>query len=135
MAGLLAGHPGEPDVDHRALHERYVEQFGLDTGTVEDTPDGWRVRVERQLVQPAEAAWPLLVDGVPSAATVVTAREPELLEYMLGPGRVRIALGEGTGHGARLVLTESGAADAADARDAAAAEWPRRVAALAARLA
>ena len=54
---------------------------------------------------------------------------------MLGRGRVRIALGEGTGHGARLVLTESGAADAADARDAAAAEWPRRVAALAARLA
>jgi uncharacterized protein YndB with AHSA1/START domain len=135
LAGLLAGAPGEPDLDHRALHERYIEQFGLDAGTVEDTPDGWRVRVERQLVQPAEAAWPLLVDGVPAAATVVTAQEPDLLEYDLGPGRVRIALAEGTGHGARLVLTESGAADAADARDAAAAEWPRRVAALAARLA
>jgi hypothetical protein len=37
------------------------------------------------------------------------------------------------GHGARLVLTASGAA--ADVRDTAAAEWPRRVAALAVRLA
>ncbi|RBQ19075.1 toxin-antitoxin system toxin subunit [Spongiactinospora rosea] len=49
-------------------------------------------------------------------------------------GRVRFELAPGTGHGARLVLTQDGPADLPDARQAALAAWRDHIAALAARV-
>jgi uncharacterized protein YndB with AHSA1/START domain len=76
--------PGSHGLDHVALHERFVEEFGLDAAVV----DGMSVRVERQLTAPADQV-PVDADG-----TVWT-------------------LGPGTGHGPRLVGTYE-ARDAAD---------------------
>ncbi|MGI5125659.1 SRPBCC family protein [Pseudonocardia sp. CA-107938] len=109
----LDGKPvDEHALDHEALHERYLAEFGLDEPAVRAVPDGWQVRVERQLVRPAEVVEPLL----PAGADGVEWR-----------------LGEGTGHGARLVVTWTGSDPAA--RDAARADLPRQVRELAATLA
>jgi hypothetical protein len=104
-------------------------------GAVEATPDGWRVHFERQLTRSADVVWALLNAGphqpvvggpVPPAFTtnqiaagrLTTAKAPVLLEYeWLSDGRpagtVRWALGQGTGHGAHLVLTQTGPAEQA----------------------
>jgi uncharacterized protein YndB with AHSA1/START domain len=147
-----------------ALHERYARQFGLTVGEAEDTPDGWVVRFERQLTRPAADVWALLTGGtagtggaaagpavgdpVPPRAAAgvapgrVTAVEaPTLLEYTWrsgarAPGRVRWELGhEGTGHGARLVVVQTGPAGDDAARAAALAGWAAPIDALAAELA
>ena len=103
----LDGRPGvDPGVDDIALHERLVTQFGLDAGAVETTADGWRVRFERQLTRPAEAAWAVLTDLAPAGATA----HDQVLEHDADEGgRLRWELVAGTGHGARLVLTHTGA--------------------------
>lgn len=98
--------------DHAATHEHYFAEFGLDEPVVTDGPDGWQVQVQRQLVRPVEEVAPKLpADG----------------------DGVRWELGEGTGHGARLVVTWSGG-DAA-ACEAARADLLRRVRELVAALA
>jgi uncharacterized protein YndB with AHSA1/START domain len=126
----LAGRPGEdPGIDHIALHEEYVGTLGLDTAAVEQVPDGWRVRFERQLTRPAEAAWPDLADAWPGAGSVLLSDEPKVLEREADGGRVRFELGEGTGHGARLTVTWTGADESA--RDAAADRAPTVAAGLA----
>ncbi|RIQ20766.1 SRPBCC family protein [Jiangella rhizosphaerae] len=112
-------------------HDAYVERFGLDAGVVETVAGGRRVRFERQLTAPAEAAWPVIsrLAGV-AADDVLERDEPKVLAYTTpGGGRVRWELGEGTGHGARLVVTES-APSSADAA-AVAAAWKDRLAELA----
>ncbi|WP_219417629.1 SRPBCC family protein [Pseudonocardia nigra] len=99
----LDGRAGaDPGVDDVALHERYVAEFGLDAGTAETTPDGWRVRFERQLTRPADVVWAALTaDAAPGSV-----RDGHVLER--DGGRVRWELREGTGHGARLVHTRTG---------------------------
>ncbi|MBW0117058.1 SRPBCC domain-containing protein [Pseudonocardia sp. KRD-169] len=99
---------GTDPLDHRVLHERYVEELGLSEPTVAGTAEAWEVHVERQLVHPADEVRAVL-DGEPW----------ELLD--------------GTGHGARvrLVRTGSGAAE----RDRAVRELPEAVTALVDRLA
>jgi uncharacterized protein YndB with AHSA1/START domain len=132
-----------PGDDMAELHHAYIERFGLAEGTAEKTADGWQVRFERQLTKPIDEVWALL-DG--SAATVgapapqpfvdgrahgvVTAVEaPTSLEFEDG-GRVRWELSRGTGHGARLVVVETGLADP----DAALASWRAHIERLATRL-
>jgi uncharacterized protein YndB with AHSA1/START domain len=102
----LDGRAGvDPGVDDIALHERFVTQFGLDAGIVETTADGWRVRHERQLTRPADGVW--------GAVTALVAQGDTAGEHVVEHdadegGRVRWELVEGTGHGARLVLTHTG---------------------------
>ncbi|HLU56784.1 MAG TPA: SRPBCC family protein [Pseudonocardia sp.] len=103
----LDGRPGaDPGVDDIALHERLVTQLGLDAGTVDTGPDGWRVRHERQLTRPTDGVWGAVRDLVPDGEVV---GEHALEHDAEEGGRVRWELGAGTGHGARLVLTHTGA--------------------------
>lgn len=102
----LGGRPGaDPGFDHVALHEQFVVQFGLDAGSAETTADGWRVRYERQLTRPADEVWAVLSAQAPPGAV----RDGDVLEHDAEPGgRLRWELAEGTGHGARVVLTHVG---------------------------
>ncbi|GAA5174098.1 hypothetical protein GCM10023321_77220 [Pseudonocardia eucalypti] len=158
MLDVLAGRP-VADPDRAAMdagHERFIGVLGLDAGTVDNTGEGWRVRFERQLVRPAEAAWAALVGpSVPvvggpvpdgclvaefAAGPVAESRAGEALAYDwlfdgAPAGGVRIELGQGTGHGARLVLTQTGPADRTAERDAALKLWRDRIERLAADLA
>lgn len=108
------------------LHEAYLEQFDLGGGTVEKTPEGHRIRFERQLVRPLAAVWDELTGGqepqlgappppgfvaqeLPASAADETTEvdAPHLLAFARHPDgdRVRWELGAGTGEGPRLVLT------------------------------
>lgn len=151
---MLAGGPVDAARDTSgALHEAYLARFGeLTRGGVEETAEGGtRLRLERQLVRPAGAVWDRLTGGaepsaggpVPPGFTVGTVpagpvtevRTSELLAYAwCAGGEVRWELGAGTGHGPRLVLTQTGPRDGFDAAEALAA-WRARVAELAAELA
>ncbi|QJY46733.1 SRPBCC family protein [Pseudonocardia broussonetiae] len=107
---VLDGRPGEdPGLDHRALHEEYVDVLGLLEPVVTETQGGWEVALERQLVHPPEVVAPLVagLDG-------------------------RWELPEGTGHGARV--RHSRTAATAQERDRARVEVPAAVAALVDRL-
>jgi uncharacterized protein YndB with AHSA1/START domain len=102
--------PFDPD-GIRAEHERLLAEFGLAAPVAERVPEGWQVRIERQLVAPADAVAPELppaVDGM------------------------RFELREGTGMGARLLATWTG--PDASGRDTALVELPRRVGELVARI-
>ncbi|PZF79968.1 SRPBCC family protein [Jiangella anatolica] len=126
---LLDGLPITAGSPSAAQHDEYVERFGLGTGVADTVAGEPRVRFERQLTAPAAVAWPVIerLADVPAgdAGGVVERDEPKALAYTAADGvRVRWELGEGTGHGARLVLTVTGAT----ADDPA---WPARVAALA----
>ncbi|GAA2294860.1 SRPBCC family protein [Streptomyces violaceusniger] len=160
LAALL----GDEEVVHddiAELHERYVEAFGLAEGTVETTEDGgWRLRFERQLVRPAETAWRALTgpaadtaaeptagapvpsgfrtDAVP-AGPITEARPPRVLTYDWErgghpAGTVRWELTKGTGHGARLILTQTGPAAAQAERTEAQKAWRHHIGRLAAEL-
>jgi len=87
---VLAGKPlPEPD-KFEARHEELVREFGLDEPVVTRGDNGWSVRIERQLVVPAAVAWERLAAGP------------------LGVPNVLVKLGDGTGHGARLVVAVNG---------------------------
>ncbi|MFD0416950.1 SRPBCC family protein [Streptomyces sp. NPDC127108] len=136
--------PALDTVDKGELHEAYLEQFDLGGGEI---TRGRTVRFERQLVRDAETVWAELTqgtgvtegllapagfaaDGVPPGP-VTEARAPALCAYASpAGGSVRWELGAGTGYGARLVLTHTGAADAR----AALAAWHARLELLAGRL-
>src|SRR5690606_1891092 len=132
---VVAGRPAATEPPSAALHERYARRFGLTEGRAEDTPEGWIVRFERQLTRPAGDVWALLTGGAPAGppavggpappaavaagldpGPVTAVEEPALLEFAWraggrDAGRVRWELGhEGTGHGARLVVVQSGPA-------------------------
>jgi uncharacterized protein YndB with AHSA1/START domain len=159
MEAILDGRPvtapGGP-ADMAETHDAYVVAFGLDEGTDDETDDGgWRVRFERQMTRPGDVVWRALTgqadpvagappppgfttDGV-AAGPVTRVDEPKLLEYEWqrdgkNAGRVRWELGQGTGQGARLVLTQTGPAELADARAVAPKAWRARLDALAAEL-
>jgi uncharacterized protein YndB with AHSA1/START domain len=129
---VLAGEPVSQARPAAALHESYVERFGLAEGTAESTEDGWQVRFERQLTLPGDRVWALLTGGAtpragetpPAGVTVpdvpaerLTEVDPPRLlayEWLAGDrvaGQVRWELRQGTGYGARLVLTQTGPAD------------------------
>ena len=125
---MLDGVPVTAASPSAEQHDAYVERFGLATGVVSTGDDGGRrVRFERQLTAPAVSAWPVVERLAAVPAEQVRERdEPKLLAYETGDGaRVRWELGEGTGHGARLVLTVSGDPAADDPA------WSARVADLA----
>ncbi|MFE3830292.1 SRPBCC family protein [Streptomyces sp. NPDC059092] len=156
LARLLDGAPAGTGRDRGGLHESYISRFGLDRGTAEpvgpvgpDGSEGRRVRFERQLVRPAETVWAVLSAGiepvaglpVPEGFTAATApagpvtevRAPRSLTYAVEPhSAVTWELGEGTGHGARLVLTQTGPVNWDT--DAALAAWRTRIEQLAAAL-
>jgi uncharacterized protein YndB with AHSA1/START domain len=146
-----------PDDRMAALHERYVAAFGLDAGSRDDGPTDWQVRFERQLTWPPQAVWELLADGAQpapgtppppgfttsgvAAGPVIAVEPPTMLEYdwldgasRVG-GRVRLQLGAGTGHGARLLVTQTGEPGDDDAAARALESWRGTIAALAARVA
>ncbi|MFH5211353.1 SRPBCC domain-containing protein [Antrihabitans sp. NCIMB 15449] len=122
-------------------HEELVTRFGLDQPQVTYADDGWRVRFERQLICSAEVAWKLFFGGADAPAvgeqfrafaapdvvlgTVTEIDPPRSFSFSTGvdePGEdVQLTLGEGTGHGARLVLEVAGT-DPADI-DAAIDQW------------
>jgi uncharacterized protein YndB with AHSA1/START domain len=146
---LLAGEPLPPPDRGIARHEELVHEFGLDRPEVTESGDGWTMRYERQLTCPAQVAWdmwfgtdqvtgeqrrspavgePLTPYMAPDVVlgTMTATEEPHLLAFDVaptgGPGEhVRVELTEGTGHGARVVLTVSGS-DPAE-RDAAVEQW------------
>lgn len=141
LAPVLAGEPVPPSGRAVDRHEELVTRFGLDRPEIVDGPAGWSARWERQLTCPAEVAWDLFLGGQPAPAvgeqfrapaaqelvlgTVTEADRPRVLAFDAAPAEpgdtVRLELGDGTGHGARLVLTVTGA-DAAE-RDAAVDQW------------
>ena len=91
---VLAGKPvPEPD-RFEARHEELVRKFGLDEPIVIRGDKGWSVRIERQLVVPPATAW------------------ERLREQSLDVPNVLVSLGDGTGHGARLVVAVNGADEA-----------------------
>lgn len=138
LAGLrdvLAGAEPAPSGPGVERHEELVERFGLDRPEVTRTDAGWHVRFERQLTCPAEVAWDLFFGTDPSTGEQLRApavgeefhpfQAPEVVlgivtevdaprsfafEAAKGePGdEVRLRLGEGTGHGARLFLDVRG---------------------------
>jgi hypothetical protein len=133
---------------HFSRHEELAHAFDLGRPQVEETADGWSIRFERQLVCEPEVAWELFLSGaaepdithpVPEVGEELRARQapevvlgtvthveaPRLLAFDTGPGepgdRVRFELVEGTGHGARMVLTVTGSDPAQ--QDAALQQW------------
>ncbi|ANW17950.1 SRPBCC family protein [Streptomyces clavuligerus] len=153
LSQLLAGQEITAGRDSAGtLHEEYVHRLGLDRGTVEPTGDGGRrIRYERQLVRPATTVWdeltgpttPLLSGPVPPGFTVPGARPgritelrpPRLLAYEPpSGGEVRWRLQEGTGHGARLILTATVPGEAEDTAEATLESWRTRIERLAAEL-
>ncbi len=147
---LLADEPLPPPDRGIARHEELVGEFGLDQPEVGDDAGRWTVRYERQLTCPADVAWdlwfgtdretgeqraapgvgePLTPYMAPDVVigTVTEVITHEVLAFDVAPGtggpgdHVRVELGEGTGHGARITLTVTGT-DPAE-RDAAAEMW------------
>ncbi|MEU8249714.1 SRPBCC family protein [Nonomuraea sp. NPDC048916] len=119
LARLLDGLPATAPADMGLLHEHYIAILGLTSGTTQ----GDTTRVERQLTRPADQVWQALdgdhaTPGTPPPApfTIPTvppgpvhrAEPGKLLEYATADGMVRWELAEGTGHGARLILTHTG---------------------------
>jgi uncharacterized protein YndB with AHSA1/START domain len=156
---LVAGRPVEHGHPTAEQHDHYVKAFGLDDGLVEGVPGGWRLRFERQLTRPAEVVWAELCGQGDNALSIgkpvpqgfvaegvqagtITAVEPEaVLEYAWhvaersdAAGTIRWELTSGTGHGARLILTQAGPDDLAAVQTTAGATWRSRIDQLAAKL-
>lgn len=152
LRSVLAGEPLPPPDRAVERHEELVHEFGLDRPEVSETDSGWTVRMERQLTCPAEIAWNLwfgkdrdtgeqreapkvgepLTPYMAPDFVVGTMTEVDLHRVLAfdvapdgGPGEhVRVELTEGTGHGARVILTVTGTDP--DERDAAAETWGTR---------
>jgi uncharacterized protein YndB with AHSA1/START domain len=116
-------------------HEELVAHFGLDQPVITRNSDTWSVLSERQMTAPAMAVWnsffgvnaqsrtqrtapsvgeTLHPAGAPDVVlgTVTECDEPVRFSFDTSPeepgNRVRLHLGAGTGHGARLFLEVSG---------------------------
>ncbi len=152
LRSVLAGEALPPPSRGIARHEALVGEFGLDRPEVTESGGGWTVRVERQLTCPAKVAWDLWFGkdrdtgeqrGAPGVGEPLTPyMNPEVVvgtmtEVALhrvlafdtspegGPGdHVRVEFADGTGHGARVILTVTGTDPAQ--RDAAAEMWGGR---------
>lgn len=148
LGAVVAGKtPQDPGPRH-ARHEELARRFDLGRPEIEETADGWSARFERQLVCSPEVAWELFLGGaaepevthdVPGVGeelrapqapevvlgTVTEVEAPRVLAFASGAGEpgdhVRFELVEGTGHGARMMISVRGA-DPAE-RDAAIEQW------------
>jgi uncharacterized protein YndB with AHSA1/START domain len=149
LRNVLAGEPRPPTDRGIARHEELVHEFGLDRPEVTESDGHWTVRVERQLTCPADVAWNLwfgkdrdtgeqrvapavgepLTPYMAPEVVIGTMTELELHRALAfdvaptgGPGEhVRVEFADGTGHGARIILTVTGT-DPGE-RDAAAEMW------------
>lgn len=148
LRDLLAGR--QPSAEGKGIdrHEELVTRFGLDQPEVSHTATGWQARFERQLTCPAQLAWDLFFGTDPQTGEVrrapATGEEfrpyaapevvlgvvtevdpPHSFAFDVAPGEpgdhLRLQLGDGTGHGARLVLTVTGTAE--DELGAAVDQW------------
>ncbi|MFI6597383.1 SRPBCC family protein [Nonomuraea sp. NPDC050536] len=115
MAVRLDGRTPEAGADMARRHEDYIAILGLISGTYTDGT----IRLERQLPRHAPQVWQALsgpsislgsppppgftIPGV--TGPVSRVEEAKLVEF----GPVRFELTEGTGQGARLVITHTGA--------------------------
>ena len=136
LRNVLADEPVPAPDRGVARHEELVHEFGLDGRRSPRPTDGWTVRYERQLTCPAEVAWDLWfgtdqttgeqrrAPGVGEPLTPYMAPDvvigtmtevdpPRVMAFDVaptgGPGdHVRVELRDGTGHGARLILTVTG---------------------------
>ncbi|WP_420114747.1 SRPBCC domain-containing protein [Pseudactinotalea sp.] len=124
--------PPQSEGHHEARHEELVERFALDRPAISRTSSGWHARFERQLICSADVAWDLFFGGSAAPAvgeefrpfaapevvlgTVTECEPPRRFAFTTAEGEpgdeVRLGLGEGTGHGARLVLEVAGADEA-----------------------
>ncbi len=107
LAGLrsvLAGEPMPAPDRGIARHEELVHEFGLDQPEMSGTDEQWTVRFERQLTCPAEVA-----------------RDLWFGEDQTTGEHITVEFADGTGHGARFILTITGKG-AAD-RDEAIGIW------------
>lgn len=136
LAADLAGQPAPPATRAERRHEELAAAFGLDAPAVDevDAEGRWRIVFERQTVAPREVVWGLLLgvdaDGAPRRepavgepmtpgrapehvlGTVTEVVPGEVLAWSCAPGEpgdaVRLSFAEGTGHGARVVVTITG---------------------------
>ncbi|NDL58947.1 SRPBCC family protein [Phytoactinopolyspora mesophila] len=156
MELLLDGKPVEHERPSAELHDAFVETFGLDEGILEQTADGWRVRFERQLTAPAAQAWAVLAPRTPelgdpapqalstpsvTAGPVTHVEAPSRLEYQwlledrpAGSVRWELSDDRGTGHGARLVIVQTGSTAASGQQSLALEAWQRPIQDLAEKL-
>ncbi|WP_030902031.1 SRPBCC domain-containing protein [Streptomyces sp. NRRL F-5126] len=149
LGRLLDGGPVQPPHDTAEAHDAYVRLFGLDRGTADSSGAMRTVRFERRLTAPAAKVWKVLCAGiepvpglpVPAGFTapgvpaghVSEVHPPHFLGYGWDDGAtVTWELREGTGRGARLVLTQTGPKTLDT--DEALAAWRSRIEALAERL-
>ncbi|WP_147918623.1 SRPBCC family protein [Ruania zhangjianzhongii] len=136
LAALIAGTEMPTAEPGFARHEELVSRFGLDRPDVTEDECGWTLRYERQLVCPAQVAWnawfgtdlvtlqqrrapavgePMTPAQAPEVVLgyVTHAEEPHRLALDLAPDvpgdHLTLEFGEGTGHGARVALTVTGA--------------------------
>lgn len=156
LAQVLAGQEVTDPGPRPARHEELAAAFDLDRPTLAEDAQGWVLRWSRQLVVPAGTAWELWLAGgdpegvgvepeidrpfraprAPEAVlgTVTAVDAPRLLVLDVDPAEpgdgLRVATGEGTGHGTRLevVLSGTGAAQ----REAGQEQWTAAVRAVAA---
>jgi uncharacterized protein YndB with AHSA1/START domain len=118
LAGLearLDDRPFEPPADMLGPMERYIREFGLDEGRLDDGV----VRFVRDLVwRPLDEAWALLTeeeDGVPTRATnphvpagpVVERTPPRVLAFDSPTGRVRWEFRHDPDQGTTVELTHA----------------------------
>lgn len=62
LAARLDGREdGEDPEPWLARSEAYADRFGLSEGAVQETPEGWTLHFERDLVQPVDEVWALLM--------------------------------------------------------------------------
>jgi uncharacterized protein YndB with AHSA1/START domain len=156
MELLLDGKPIEHERPSAELHDAFVEAFGLDEGVLEQTADGWQVRFERQLTAPAAQAWTILAPDQPergapppaafttssvAAGSVTHVERPSHLEYQwtadgrpAGSVRWEMSDDRGTGHGARLVVIQTGTQTSSGRQSAALQAWQRPIRDLAEKL-
>lgn len=145
LAGLLGDSPTEPDTTWLADIERYIEEFGLDTGDCEKVAGGYVLRFARDLVwQPMDSVWTSLVgDETPSvgarppvrstnqhveAGELVDVEPPRTLAYEwrhdgAGAGTVRWAFEADPDLGVRVELTQTLPEESARLRPELLAAW------------
>ena len=148
LGAVVAGETPQEPGPRYARHEELARRFDLGRPEVEESAEGWSARFERQLVCSPGVAWELFLGGAaepevthevpvvgeelraPRApevvlGTVTEVEAPRVLAFDTGAGEpgdhVQFELVEGTGHGARMVLTVHGA-DPSE-RDAAIEQW------------
>jgi uncharacterized protein YndB with AHSA1/START domain len=149
LRSVLAGEPLPPADRGISRHEELVHEFALDRPEMSELDGRWTVRVERQLTCPPEVAWDLWFgkDRDTGEQRLAPAVGEPLTPYMApdvvigtltevdprrvlafdvaptgGPGEhVRVEFTDGTGHGARVILSVSGT-DRGE-RDEAAEMW------------